>query len=379
MPEMADMPAPLFSPSALTVSPSRVDPPLRSSCSQCNQAKVKCSKDRPTCRRCATRNTPCVYGVSLRGVKRPRPDQQADQARQPSAKKRATSVSSPILSEHVPTTAIDMALESAQFPEWNNNGDPYSDSFLNDDLDLSTLLSLNSLDASVPDPSSFSFQLDLASPQPSSTQPWVAPQAALPPLTFPLSPISPPGSRDGQLDLTPAASCSKPAGPCTCQQTITYKLAQLGVSKPPHRFNLQDFLVDHRANMALCATVLNCTDPQHTPGMLLLLPLIALLNYMTAAFDQILQGGDTSQAPTTAVSAPVSPSEYRKEQVSQANTLRAELAKLGALIQQFDRRYCSIDNACFGEDTFLLSPLFSNLQWKTQAKFDAARSWMPRL
>ncbi|KAL4961995.1 uncharacterized protein BDV14DRAFT_179127 [Aspergillus stella-maris] len=131
--------------------------------------------------------------------------------------------------------------------------------------------------------------------------------------------------------------------------------------------------------MALCGSVLDCIDPQHTPGMLLLLPLIALLNHMTAAVDEVLQGGDTSQTPASTASAPVSPSDYRKEQVSQANTLRAELAKLGALIQQFDRRYCKIDNACFGEDTFLLSPLFSNLQWKTQTKFDAARSWMPRL
>ncbi|KAL4953774.1 hypothetical protein BDW69DRAFT_205641 [Aspergillus filifer] len=376
---MADMPAPLFSPTALTVSPSRVDPPLRSSCSQCNQAKVKCSKDRPTCRRCSTRNTPCVYGVSLRGVKRPRPDQQGDYARQPSEKKRATSITSPVVGQStVPTTSIDVPTEPTHIPDWTT-GDPYTDGFLTNEFDLSTLLSLNSFDTSLSGPSSFLSELDFASSQPPSTQPWVAPQAALPPMTLPLSPISPPGSRDGQIEVAPTAVCPTPTRPCACQQNITYKLAQLEVSRPPHRFQFNEFLADHRANMALCTTVLDCIDPQHTPGMLLLLPLIALLNHMTAAVDEILQGSDTNQAPAATTSAPVSPSDYRKEQVSQANTLRAELAKLGALIQQFDRRYCNIDNACFGEDTFLLSPLFSNLQWKTQTRFDAARSWMPRL
>ncbi|MCJ1244107.1 hypothetical protein MMC30_001305 [Trapelia coarctata] len=45
---------------------------LRASCNACNQAKVKCTKTRPTCARCAKhRDIECVYSVSLRAGKRP--------------------------------------------------------------------------------------------------------------------------------------------------------------------------------------------------------------------------------------------------------------------------------------------------------------------
>ncbi|MCJ1387679.1 hypothetical protein MMC18_000522 [Xylographa bjoerkii] len=44
---------------------------LRASCNACNQAKVKCSKSRPTCTRCAKHGEECVYSVSLRAGKRP--------------------------------------------------------------------------------------------------------------------------------------------------------------------------------------------------------------------------------------------------------------------------------------------------------------------
>ncbi|KAL4917334.1 hypothetical protein BDW62DRAFT_85818 [Aspergillus aurantiobrunneus] len=370
MPEMADMPAPILSPTA-AVSTVREDPPLRSSCSHCNQAKVRCSKDRPTCRRCATRNTPCVYGVSLRGIKRPRPDQQADRVCQPEEKKRATSLPSPVLSEIFPTGTTDISTQENYVPGWNS--DLYGNELANDDL--AGLFSLNTFDAPLPDPSAFSLPLDLTASQP--VQPLVAPQMAVPPMTIPLSPISPPGSRDGHSGAVCTESCSSPLGSCCCQQSIGYKLTELNIPKRRNSFVMEEFLAEHRANMALCTTVLDCADPQHTPGMQLLIQLIAFLFHMTGAFDQILQGGDMSKPPATY--GAMSPSNHRKEQISQANTLRAELAKLGALIQEFDRRYCSLDNASFGQDTFLLSPLFANLQWKTQAKFDAVRSWMPLL
>ncbi|KAL4931821.1 uncharacterized protein BDV17DRAFT_288405 [Aspergillus undulatus] len=183
----------------------------------------------------------------------------------------------------------------------------------------------------------------------SRSEPHLPPQQMLPP-----SPISPPGSRDGQPDTA--------------------------LMRPHLKFVLEEFLAEHRANMALCMTTRDCTDPQHKPGMLLLVPLIVLLTHMAAAFDQVLQGGDTSQPQPPPTCNPLSPTEHRKEQINQANTLRAELAKLGALIQEFDRRYCSLENVPFGEDTFLLlSPLFANLQWKTHTKFDAVRSWVSRL
>ena len=45
---------------------------LRASCNACNQAKVKCTKTRPTCARCAKHgDIECIYSVSLRAGKRP--------------------------------------------------------------------------------------------------------------------------------------------------------------------------------------------------------------------------------------------------------------------------------------------------------------------
>ena len=46
-------------------------PKLRASCDTCNQAKVKCTKTRPTCSRCQKYGEECVYSVSLRAGKRP--------------------------------------------------------------------------------------------------------------------------------------------------------------------------------------------------------------------------------------------------------------------------------------------------------------------
>ncbi|RDW79097.1 putative Zn(II)2Cys6 transcription factor [Aspergillus mulundensis] len=403
---MADMPAPIFSPPPTTANPAAVPPrrddrPLRSSCGQCNQAKVKCSKERPTCRRCATRNTPCVYSISLRGVKRPRPRPQADQACPPKEKKRTISIPSPIFSEPLPTTTFDFPPQPTCLPDLGSS-DIYPDGFVDDDL--AGFLSMNPFDAPLPDPTTFPFPLDFPDSQPAPPiQPVVAPQMALRPMTIPLSPISPPGSRDGHCQLatvptgTPCLSSPVQApvpATCWCQQTISFKLTELSMPKPPNStLILDDFLTEHRANMALCTSVLHCADPHHTPGMLLLTQMIALLQYMTAAFDQILPRGDTSvqqqqqqqppAPPPTPVSrstsASTSPIGHRKEQITQANTLRAELAKLGVLIQEFDRRYCTLDNPGFGDATFLLSPLFANLLWKTQAKFDAVRSWMPWL
>ncbi|KAL4976877.1 hypothetical protein BDW66DRAFT_159315 [Aspergillus desertorum] len=392
---MADMPAPIFSPttaSTITVPPRRDDRPLRSSCGECNQAKVKCSKDRPTCRRCALRNTNCVYGISLRGIKRQRPRQQADQACLPKEKKRHVSLPSPVFSRTLPAAAVNTPVQPTCMRDLGSS-DIYPEGVVDDDLE--GLLSMNPFDASLPDPTAFPFPLGLSEPHSNPPiQPSVAPQKVLDTMTVPLSPISPPSSRDGHSHLgatvpttttTPGLNSPVPVPvTCWCQQSISFKLTELSMPKPPSAtFILEDFLTEHRANMALCTNVLNCTVPHHNPGMLLLTQIIALLHYMTAAFDQILLRGDTSgqqqqqqpqpppPPPPPTPTSRSSPIDHRKEQITQANTLRAELAKLGVLIQEFDRRYCAIDNLGFGDAAFLLSPLFANLQWKTQAKFDA--------
>nr|POE70862.1 geodin cluster transcription factor [Quercus suber] len=39
---------------------------LRSSCNACAEAKIGCTKEKPTCSRCARRDEPCVYAVIRR-------------------------------------------------------------------------------------------------------------------------------------------------------------------------------------------------------------------------------------------------------------------------------------------------------------------------
>ncbi|EMD87140.1 hypothetical protein COCHEDRAFT_1067600, partial [Bipolaris maydis C5] len=39
---------------------------FRESCQNCADSKVRCSKNKPTCARCARRGTPCVYQQSRR-------------------------------------------------------------------------------------------------------------------------------------------------------------------------------------------------------------------------------------------------------------------------------------------------------------------------
>ena len=43
---------------------------LRLSCDECNKAKVKCAKEKPTCSRCKIQKIQCIYGISLRAGKR---------------------------------------------------------------------------------------------------------------------------------------------------------------------------------------------------------------------------------------------------------------------------------------------------------------------
>lgn len=43
---------------------------LRATCDACNQAKVKCSKNKPSCSRCTSHDIPCVYGISRAGKHR---------------------------------------------------------------------------------------------------------------------------------------------------------------------------------------------------------------------------------------------------------------------------------------------------------------------
>ncbi|KAF1953741.1 hypothetical protein CC80DRAFT_137533 [Byssothecium circinans] len=59
--------------------------PFRESCQNCADSKVRCSKDKPTCARCARRGTPCVYQQSRRAGRKVTSTAHAKQARRSAA------------------------------------------------------------------------------------------------------------------------------------------------------------------------------------------------------------------------------------------------------------------------------------------------------
>lgn len=48
------------------------EPRIRSTCNACQDAKVRCSRDKPICRRCQNQNRPCLYSYSQRLGRPPR-------------------------------------------------------------------------------------------------------------------------------------------------------------------------------------------------------------------------------------------------------------------------------------------------------------------
>lgn len=89
---------------------------LRNSCDACNTAKVKCSKERPCCRRCQRKEQFCVYSVSLRCSKRPVDGRNASAVRKHS---RSTTASQPPTSVNHGlslTTGLEAALDTTLDP-----------------------------------------------------------------------------------------------------------------------------------------------------------------------------------------------------------------------------------------------------------------------
>ncbi|KAE8152724.1 hypothetical protein BDV25DRAFT_137529 [Aspergillus avenaceus] len=321
------------------------DLPLRNSCDSCNAAKVKCSRDRPSCRRCQSRNIACVYGVSLRGIKRPRTRQkQTDEIFPPPL---------PIPEPFSPLNALNFP--GAFLPDYDH-GLPTC-LFPNDDLGCDDRFNLLNLPLTDPcDPLCFA--------------PRMSDMSTVPGLSTP--------------PMTAASTTSLPSfgGTCRCQHTTARKLADLSAYKRPDAVAFDDFLTEHKATMAVCTSVLECMSPHHKQGMLLLVELVALLIHVLDGFDQVVSEADGHQRQSF---APVRLSlgsyqlDQGEEEILQANLLRIELAKVGALIQDLNQRYCTTDNGTRSGDVFLIAPLLANLKKKAQTKFDAIRCWAPCL
>ncbi|KAB8228832.1 Zn(II)2Cys6 transcription factor domain-containing protein [Aspergillus alliaceus] len=313
------------------------DPPLRNSCDSCNAAKVKCSRDRPSCHRCQSRKLCCVYGVSLRGIKRARHKPNDNNFHR-----------SPSLQEPFSPSTIS-SIPGELLQDWDYTF-PTS-SFPNKNIDIDTHFTL--------------------------TNPLLADSSSL--LGFaplPTALATPPSLS------TPTSSTSIFGATCCCQKTIAEKLADLGTRTQLDTVPFDEFLITHKASMAVCISVLECTSPHHKRGILLLVELTTLLIHILEAFEQVMSGFDT-EGRQSRTSVRLSLGSYQldhaEEKVLQANLLRIELTKFGAIIQNLNQQYSNTANGSRAGDICLVSPLLADLKKKARAKFDATREWAPCL
>ncbi|KAF2742522.1 hypothetical protein M011DRAFT_264346 [Sporormia fimetaria CBS 119925] len=265
---------------------------LRNSCDACNTAKVKCSKERPTCRRCERRELFCVYSVSLRSSKRPA-DQRGAANR---ARTQSTSNGSPpnqnqnqagvqlnggsplshLQLDTAMDTAMDTSTDSASMPsslyDFNsaalsevNFGMPGLDDYFN----LDPTLSLVDLPTSLAEASSL-----LARQHQQQTA------------------FGGYGNASPAMITPPLAHAALPTVPiCGCQQNILSKLSELslsssgsGVAVPFDRA-----LSENRAIVALCTSTLDCAACARGNDTMLILTLAALLAHVLVVFKVLFQ------------------------------------------------------------------------------------------
>ncbi|OGM47161.1 hypothetical protein ABOM_003999 [Aspergillus bombycis] len=314
------------------------DLPLRNACDSCNAAKVKCSRDRPSCRRCHSRNISCVYGVSLRGVKRAATSKRTENnfLRTP-----------PLQEPFSPSTTPSFPEELLQDWEYALP----ADSFPGKEIDLDNRFHLLN-----------------------------------PPLadSYNLAGVA---ARATNLPTHPNSSTSTPHASlfgttCHCQSILAQKLANLSVRPQSDTVAFDEFLIKHKATMAVCISVLECTSAHHKQGILVLVELVALLIHILEGFDQVICGLDSHgrQSPTSVrLSLGSYQLDHGEERVLQANLLRIELAKVGTLIQSLNQQYSPTINGTRTGDISLISPLLADLKKQARAKFDRIRGWEPCL
>ena len=92
-------------------------PKLRASCDTCNQAKVKCTKTRPTCSRCQKYGEECVYSISLRAGKRPAYRTMAENGRNLSMNSSTEALDE--WATHSRTPSLNMAFDDGTLPFFN--------------------------------------------------------------------------------------------------------------------------------------------------------------------------------------------------------------------------------------------------------------------
>ena len=180
---------------------------LRNSCDACNTAKVKCSKERPCCRRCQRKEQFCVYSVSLRCAKRPTEPRPA-----PTARINNSSTSS---IQSAPSNSHGLTLNTGL------------EGSLDTTLDSSTSISTSMYDFdSLSSLSEMNFDLH-------NLDDYFSAETYLPPTNFHAYANTPPSTATSahRSILPPQSRSTAPL--CGCQQHILSKLSELSLSSNP--------------------------------------------------------------------------------------------------------------------------------------------------
>lgn len=332
-------------------------PQLRHSCDACNIAKVKCSKTRPKCARCEARNVECVYGVSLRSAKGKTASFKDARGNEFNGNRNDSSQGA---FSSTPTNPSASMISHPMMP-------PLSET----SVDASILDGWNSNFSEIDDQVSFAELVDIDDPTIVYTQNSTGPghqDQLFPDLRYKHT-FRAPNSIDTHHsnDNLPSS-----AETCSCRQNILAKLSECWVASRDTFSAFDKALSENKIIITLCTSAVHCPDKCHTDDIILALNIIGLINQVITIFDSPVSDSYSSSAsgvdetlrssPSVDSSTPGSHSsasrelqpalgvrlslgsyqlDQQDEQILKVNLLRIELDKIGALIELFERRFCS--------------------------------------
>ncbi|KAF2443246.1 hypothetical protein P171DRAFT_487196 [Karstenula rhodostoma CBS 690.94] len=254
---------------------------LRNSCDACNTAKVKCSKERPCCRRCQRKELFCVYSVSLRCSKRPVDNRSASTTKKPSGVNSTPNAR--------PKNPINNEPSMSRLPPLSTGLEGGLDATLDSAISTS-LYDFDSLSAL----SDVNFDLH-------NLDDYFSTDAYLPPTNFSVY-----ANTTASTPPAPHKSLSRPpAQLCGCQQHILSKLSELSLSSSgsaPVPFDRA--LSENRAILAICTSTLSCPTCARSPDTTLLLTLSALLAHALHVFESLFPPCIPHSAPRDPTSSP---------------------------------------------------------------------------
>ncbi|KAL5375980.1 hypothetical protein DPSP01_010844 [Paraphaeosphaeria sporulosa] len=280
---------------------------LRNSCDACNTAKVKCSKERPCCRRCNRKELFCVYSVSLRCSKRPVDNRSTSTTKKPSG---VNTTPNPR-----PTNHINTESSISRLPPLSTGLEGGLDATIDSAISTS-LYDFDSLSAL----SDVNFDLD-------NLDDYFSTDAYLPPTNF-----SAYANTTASTPPAPHKPLPRPASQaCGCQQHILSKLSELSLSSSSSGSAPMPFdraLSENRIILALCTTTLSCRTctsvaPSIPSSPTLLLTLSALLSHVLQVFESLFPSPHRDSPRETSTSPPDSArgsEERERERFNMFNT-----------------------------------------------------------